>query len=72
MKIKYLEDTDSALVEFAAIPVAETRGLPGHICFDAAGRVVSLTLEHANARGSMSGLIFQRLPERRPARLGVK
>lgn len=64
MKIRYFEDTDTALVEFARTPVAETRELSEdvYLDLDAGGRVVSITVEHASARGDMSEISFQRLP----------
>ena len=64
MKIRYFEDTDTALVEFSAAAVAETRELSEDVYLDvdASGQVVSITVEHASSRGDMSEISFQRLP----------
>jgi uncharacterized protein YuzE len=64
MKIRYFEDTDTALVELTSVPVAETRELSEdvYIDLDAGGGVVSITIEHASARGDFSEVTFQRLP----------
>ena len=74
MKIKYFEDTDTALVEIGNAPVAETRDLSEDVTLDldADGHVVSITLEHASLRGDLSEISFQRLgslpsPKRAPA-----
>ncbi len=50
MKVKYFEDTDTALVEFSTRPVRETRELSEDVYLelDEAGRVVAITLEHAS------------------------
>ena len=53
MKIKYFEDTDTALLELGAGIPNETRELSEDITFDldAAGHVISITVEHASAKG---------------------
>ena len=63
MKIKYFEDTDTALLEIAQGTVAETRELSEdvYLDFDADGQVVSITLEHASRRSDLSEISFQRL-----------
>jgi uncharacterized protein YuzE len=63
MKIKYFEDTDTALLEIGNAPVAETRDLSEDVTLDldADGHVVSITLEHASLRGDLSEISFQRL-----------
>ncbi len=64
MKIKYFEDTDTALVEFSNNPPAETRELNENIFIDldSQGRVVSLTIEHASQSSGMQEFMFQRFP----------
>ncbi len=64
MKIKYFEDTDTALVEFSSAPVVETRELSEdvYLDLDAQESVVAITIEHASRRGDMSELSFFRLP----------
>jgi uncharacterized protein YuzE len=63
MRIKYFEDTDTALLEIGTAPAVETRELSEDVTldFDAQGHVVSITLEHASARGNLSEISFQRL-----------
>jgi uncharacterized protein YuzE len=63
MKIKYFEDTDTALVEFGGGTVVETRELSEdvYLDFDDAGHVVSLTLEHASHRSDLSEMTFKRI-----------
>lgn len=63
MKIKYFEDTDTALVELGRGDVAETRELSEDIYLDLdpRGHVVAITVEHASVRGDLSEFSFQRL-----------
>jgi uncharacterized protein YuzE len=65
MIIKYFRDTDTALLEFSDAPVEETRELSEHLYadLDAAGHIVSLTIEHA-AR-------MARLPENTVEHIGA-
>lgn len=58
MKIKYFEDTDTALLEIGSGMPAETRELSEDIYLDldTDGNVVSLTLEHASMRGDLRAL----------------
>jgi uncharacterized protein YuzE len=53
MKIKYFEDTDTALLELGAGTPTETRDVSEDITLDldASGHVISITLEHASAKG---------------------
>ena len=66
MKIKYFEDTDTALLELGSGQVAETRELSEDIYLDldASGHVVSITLEHASQRGDLSEVSFVRMKEK--------
>lgn len=52
MKIQYFADTDPLLIAFKDWPVTENRDLDENtlLDLDAAGRVVSITLEHASER----------------------
>lgn len=63
MRIKYFEDTDTALVEIGNSLIAETRELSEDVtlAFDADGHIVSITIEHASLRGDLSEISFQRL-----------
>jgi len=64
MKIKYFEDTDTALVELSAATPHETRELSPdlYVDLDAAGRVVSITIEHASRQADLSDFTFERVP----------
>ena len=63
MKIKYFTDTDTALLEFASKPVAETREISADITIDldAEGRLVSMTIEHAKTSALIKDFSFQEL-----------
>lgn len=62
MRVVYFEDTDTALIEFGTAPVHETRGLTDdlYVDLDAAGHVVSITVEHASRRGVPLDFSFER------------
>jgi uncharacterized protein YuzE len=66
MKIKYFEDTDTALLELGSGCVAETRELSEDIYLDmdAQGHIVSITVEHAGQRGDLSEFSFQRVTKK--------
>ncbi|MCC5841632.1 MAG: DUF2283 domain-containing protein [Opitutales bacterium] len=74
MKIKYFEDTDTALLEFGGGVPAETRELSEdiYIDLDAAGHVVSITLEHASVRGDFSEVSFLQMNRKAPPALEVE
>ena len=63
MKIKYFEDTDTALREIGGGTPAETRELSEdvYLDLDETGHVVSITVEHASLRSDLSELPFQRI-----------
>jgi len=63
MKIKYFTDTDTALLEFASKPVAETREISEDISIDldAEGRLVSMTIEHGKTSASIKDFSFHEL-----------
>jgi uncharacterized protein YuzE len=63
MKIKYFEDTDTALLELGGGTPTETRELSEDIYLDLdeAGHVVSITVEHASIRGDLSEMSFKRI-----------
>ena len=64
MRIKYFADTDTALLEFSTNAPVETREVNEHIYLDldSAGRVVSMTIEHARQSASMDEFSYQRMP----------
>jgi uncharacterized protein YuzE len=49
VKIKYFEDTDTALLEFTERPVFETKEINENIYLDLdeAGNLIGMTIEHA-------------------------
>jgi uncharacterized protein YuzE len=63
MKIKYFEDTDTALLEIGGGTPAETRELSEdvYLDLDKTGHVVSITVEHASLRGDLSEMTFKRI-----------
>lgn len=63
MRIKYFEDTDTALLELGGGTPTETRELSEDIYLDldAVGHVVSITIEHASARSDLSEVSFKRI-----------
>ncbi|MBK8313607.1 MAG: DUF2283 domain-containing protein [Acidobacteria bacterium] len=60
MKVKYFADTDTALVEFTANPVNETKEISENIYvdLDATGNLVSMTIEHAKANAGLKEFSF--------------
>jgi len=64
MRVKYFADTDTTLVEFTAGPSVETRELDENIYLDldADGRIVSLTIEHAQQTAGLDEFSYQRVP----------
>ena len=65
MKVKYFEDTDTALVEFAGRDVAETREISGNIYMDldAGGNLVRMTIEHARENANLPEVVFESMPQ---------
>ncbi|MEZ4766090.1 MAG: DUF2283 domain-containing protein [Calditrichia bacterium] len=63
MKIKYFEDTDTALVEFIDNAVSETLEISENIYIDldSEGNLVSMTIEHAGQKANISEIAFQRM-----------
>ena len=56
MRIRYFEDTDTALIEFSDEPIDETKEISEHlyIDLDSQGNLVSMTIEHAKERAGIS------------------
>ena len=63
MTIRYFPDTDTALIEFTARPVTETRELSENLYLDVDkdGNPVNLTIEHAKETGSLSELVYREM-----------
>jgi uncharacterized protein YuzE len=68
MKIKYFSDTDTALVEFAARKVAETKEINENIYIDldTSGNLVAMTIEHARKQASLPDLSYEQIEKESP------
>ena len=62
MKIRYFEDTDTAVIELGSAPSAETREITENLLvdLDARGAVVGITREPASRGDDLSEFSFQR------------
>jgi len=65
MKIKYFEDTDTAIFEFTDKEIKETREVTENIYLDLDeyGNIVNITIEHANKNANIQEFSFQRVRE---------
>ena len=65
MKIKYFPDTDTALMEFAVLKVAETKEINENIYvdLDASGNLVAMTIEHARQQASLPSLSYEQIDD---------
>lgn len=61
MKVKYFPDTDTLLVTFSDKSITETRDLNENVLveLDEAGRVVSMTIEHAKQQADVGEFSYQ-------------
>jgi len=68
MKIKYFNDTDTALVEFIEMPVKETREISENIYIDIDenGNLVSMTIEHAKTTAHLPDISYQQIENKVP------
>jgi len=55
VKVKYFNDTDTALIEFSNREVFETREISENIYIDvdAEGNIVNMTIEHAKSNAAL-------------------
>jgi uncharacterized protein YuzE len=60
MKIRYFADTDTALIEFSNQSIAETKEISEnlYIDLDEKGNLVSMTIEHAKDKASISEISY--------------
>jgi len=60
MKIRYFEDTDTALIDFSEAPVVETKEISEnlYIALDEKGNLVSMTIEHAKEKANISEVSY--------------
>jgi uncharacterized protein YuzE len=63
MKIKYFEDTDTALLEFSEHPVFETKEINENIYLDLdeAGNLIGMTIEDAMSQANINEVSFQQI-----------
>ena len=63
MKIKYFEDTDTALLEFSEHPVFETKEINENIYLDLDkdGNLIGMTIEHATSQANINEVSFQQI-----------
>lgn len=63
MKIRYFKDTDTMLIEFKDVPVAETRDLDENtiLDLDASGNICSITIEHASTRADAPRVTYEQV-----------
>ena len=63
MKIKYFNDTDTALFEFTDNQVKETREISENIYIDldANGNLVSMTIENAKETAHLPDIAYQQI-----------
>ena len=63
MKIKYFEDTDTALLEFSERPIFETKEINENIYLDLDedGNLIGMTIEHALSQANINEVSFQQI-----------
>ena len=63
MKIKYFNDTDTALIEFSDNLIKETREISENIYIDIdeENNLVSLTIEHARKTAQLPDISYQQI-----------
>lgn len=63
MRVRYFEDTDTLYIELRDAAVAETRDIDENtlIEVDEQGRMVAITIEHAQQRAELSNFAFERI-----------
>ncbi len=61
MKVKYFSDTDTAYIEFNDHSIAQTKDINENILIDLDedGKLVSMTIEHAEAQAKISETSYQ-------------
>jgi uncharacterized protein YuzE len=63
LKIKYFEDTDTALLEFSERPIFETKEINENIYLDLDedGNLIGMTIEHALSQANINEVSFQQI-----------
>lgn len=65
MTVKYFKDTDTALLEFSAAPVEQTREVSENVLIDLDknGNLVSMTIEHARETADLPGVTVEQIEQ---------
>ncbi len=63
MKIKYFEETDTALLEFSYRPVFETKEINenSYLDLDEVGNLIGMTIEHVLSQANINEVSFQQI-----------
>lgn len=63
MRVRYFADTDTLLIEFRDVPVAQTRDLDENtiLDLDAQGNIRSITVEHASKRADAPQFSYEQV-----------
>jgi uncharacterized protein YuzE len=66
LRVKYFEDTDTALVEFTGGHIVETREISEtvYVDLDADGNLVSMTIEHARRGANLPEIIYEEMAQK--------
>jgi uncharacterized protein YuzE len=66
MKIKYFNDTDTALLEFSENAIKETQEISENIYIDIdeKGNPVSITIEHAKINAHLPDISYEQIGEK--------
>jgi len=66
MKIKYFNDTDTALLEFSENAIKETQEISENIYIDIdeKGNPVSITIEHAKTNAHLPDISYEQIGEK--------
>ena len=63
MKVQYFTDTDTLLMQFRDVPVAETRDLDENtvLDLDSHGNICAITIEHASQRAGAPEFTYEQV-----------
>lgn len=63
MRVRYFADTDTLLIEFRDVPVAETRDLDENtiLDLDAQGNIRSIAVEHPSTRADAPQFSYEQV-----------
>ena len=63
MRVRYFAETDTLLIEFREVPVAETRDLDENtvLDLDVQGNICAITVEHASDRAGAPQFSYEQV-----------